>query len=83
MWGKPELFKFEEHFPEYKITVYQGLACGYIKSQGQVDCPKRINLLYVDVEPHYHVIVTITSAMAKRFMCNSINKTCASENTPL
>ena len=25
--GIAELIKFKEHFPEYKITVYQGLAC--------------------------------------------------------
>jgi hypothetical protein len=25
--GIPELKKFQEHFRDYKITVYQGLAC--------------------------------------------------------
>jgi len=62
--GIPELIKFQEHFPEYKITVYQGLACGDIMLEGQVDSPKRNNLLYDDVEQHYHVIVNITGAMA-------------------
>jgi hypothetical protein len=36
--------------------------------EGQVDSPKRINLLYDNVERHYHVIVNITGAMAKRLM---------------
>ena len=49
--------------------------------EGQVDSPKRINLLYEDVERHYHVIVNITGAMAKRFMCKECNKSCASEAT--
>jgi hypothetical protein len=31
----------------------------------QVDSPKQINLVYDDVERHYHVIVNITGAMAK------------------
>ena len=33
--------------------------------EGKVDSPKRINLLYDDVEQHYHVIVNITGAMTK------------------
>ena len=38
------------HFREYKITVYQDLACNDIMFEEQVDSPKRINLLYDDVE---------------------------------
>ena len=49
--------------------------------EGQVDSPKRINLLYDDVEQHYHVIVNITGTMAKRFMCNACNKSSASDAT--
>ena len=33
--------------------------------EGQVDASKRINLLYDDVERHYHVITNVTGAMAK------------------
>ena len=71
--GIPQLIKFQEHFREYKITVYHGLACEDIIFLGQVDSPKRINLLYDDVEQHYHVIVNITGSMAKGFMCNTSN----------
>ena len=39
--------------------------------EGQVDSPKRINPLYDDVEQHYHVIVNITGAMAKNYLCNT------------
>ena len=60
------------------ITVYQGLACEHM-FEGQVDFPQRINLLYDDVERNYHVIMHITVAMAKRFMCKACNKSCASE----
>jgi hypothetical protein len=35
--GFPEILKFQEHFREYKITVYQGLACVVIMFEGQVD----------------------------------------------
>jgi len=77
----PELIKFQEHFRVYKITAYRGLACEDIMFEGQVDSPKRINLLYDDVERHYHVIVNITCTMAKRFMCKACNKSCACDAT--
>ena len=38
---------------------------------GQVQTEKRINLLYDDVSRHYHVIVNITGAMAKRYVCEA------------
>jgi len=44
--------------------------------EGLVDSPKRINLLYNDVERHYHVIVNITGAMVKKYVCNACNKGC-------
>ena len=50
--GIPELLKFQEHFRQYNITVYGGLACEDVIFQGQVDSPKKINLLYDDVEQH-------------------------------
>ena len=39
----------------------------------QVDSPKKINLLYDDVEQHYHVIVNITGALAKKYVCKECN----------
>ena len=62
--GIAQLIKFEEHFRQYKITVYRGLACKGVNLEGQVDSPKKIYLLYVDVEQHYHLIMNITGAMA-------------------
>jgi hypothetical protein len=41
--------------------------------EGQIDSPKRINLLYDDDEQHYRVIVNITGAMAK-YVCKACNK---------
>jgi len=35
--GIPELLRFQEHFREYKIVVYQGLNCEDIMIEGQVD----------------------------------------------
>jgi len=67
----PQLIKFQEHFRQYKITVYQCLVCEDVIFEGQVDSPKKINLLYDDVEKHYHVIVNITGAMAKMYVCNA------------
>ena len=70
---------FEEHFPQYKITVYQGLACEDIMFEVQFDSPKRINLLYDDVEQHYHVIVNLKGAMAQKYVCKACNKACRTE----
>jgi len=69
--GIPTLIKSQEHFRQYKITVYQGLACEDIIFEGQLDSPKKINLLYDDDEQHYHAIVNITGAMAKKYVCNA------------
>jgi len=66
--GIPELITFKNHFREYEITVYRGLPCEDIMYEGQVDTPKKINLLYDDVEQHYHVIGNITGAMANRIV---------------
>jgi hypothetical protein len=52
--------------------VYSGLRCDMF--DGQVATPQRINLLYDD--RHYHVITSLTAAMAKRYMCPAGNKGC-------
>jgi hypothetical protein len=65
--GIPELARFQEHFSEYRIVVYEGLNCNHIMYDGKVDSPKRINLLY-DVKRHYHVINHVTGAMVKKYV---------------
>ena len=40
--GNPQLIKFQEHFRQYKITVYRGLACEDILFEGQVDSPRKL-----------------------------------------
>jgi phosphoribosylanthranilate isomerase len=47
--GIPEQIRFQEHFHEYKIVLYGGLNCDNIIFEGQVESPKRLNLLYDDV----------------------------------
>jgi len=72
--GIPEIVRFQEHFREYKIVVYQGLSCEDVMFEGQVGSVKRINLLYDDVERHYHVITNLTAAMARRYVCKGCHK---------
>jgi hypothetical protein len=62
--GIPELERFQYHFKEYKIVVYERLNCDSIMFEGQVESSTRINLLYDDVSRHYHVIANPTGAMA-------------------
>ena len=54
--GVPEIRQFQDHFTEYKIVVYSGLNCDDIIFEGQVTSEKRVNLLYDEVNRHYHVI---------------------------
>jgi len=61
--GILELVRFQEHFREYKMVVYQGLSCDDLMFEGQIESAKRINLLH---ERHYRVIANPTGAMAKK-----------------
>jgi len=56
------------------MTVYRVLACEDIMFEWYVDSHKRINLLYDDVERHYHVIVNITGVMAKKYVYKACKK---------
>ena len=47
----------------------------------QVESVKRVNLLYDDIERHYHVITNLTGAMAKKYVCKACNKSCMSDVT--
>jgi len=47
--GIPEHIRFQEHFGDYKIVVYDGLYCDNIIFEGQMGSSKRINLLFDDV----------------------------------
>jgi len=79
--GIEELTRFQEYFKEYRIVVFSGLNCEDIIFDGQVQTEKRINLLYDDVARHYRVIVNITGAVAKRYVCEACNKGCCSDVT--
>jgi len=47
----------------------------------QVDSSKRINLLYYDVERHYHVIAKLIGVMARKYVCKGCNKACTFDVT--
>ena len=72
--GIPELESFKDHFRQYKIVVYAGLNCDDIMFEGRVETPERLNLLYDEVNRHYHVIGNLTAAMAKRYVCKACGK---------
>jgi len=42
--------------------------------EGQVDSSKHLNLLYDEVERHYHVIAKLTGAMTKRYIQGATQK---------
>jgi hypothetical protein len=73
--GIPELQSFQEHFRDrYTIVVYGRMNCDSIFFEGRVDAPKRINLLLDYVNRHYHVIKSLTGAMAKQYVCEARNR---------
>ena len=72
--GKPDINKFEEHIRDNNITVYHILACEDIMLEVHVDSPKRINLLYDDIERYYHMITNMPGEMAENYLCKACNK---------
>jgi len=44
-----------------------------------VDSNKRLNLLYDDIDKHYHVITNVVVAMAKNYFCKPCNLRCRSD----
>jgi len=62
--GIPELVRFREHFPWYKIVVYRCPSCDNIIFEGKVNSTRRLNILFEDVERHYHVIANLTGPMS-------------------
>jgi len=72
--GIPILVRYQDHFRDYKIVVYQSLSCEDVRFEGQVESNKRINLLYDDIERHYHVITNLTVAMARNYVCKGCKK---------
>jgi len=48
--------------------------------EGQIVSSKHLNLLYDDVERHYHVI-NLIGAMAKRYVCKVCHKCCGRDIT--
>jgi hypothetical protein len=74
--GIRELERFQDHFKEYRIVVFAGLNCDEIYFDGQVNSEKRLNLLYDDVDHHYHVITNVTGVMTRRYVCKGCNKGC-------
>jgi hypothetical protein len=72
--GIPELMRYQDHFAEYRIVVYEALRCDQIMFDGNNQSAKRITLLFDPVSKHYHVINSLTDAMAKRYICKACNK---------
>jgi len=70
------MVRFQEHFRDCKIVVYQGLSCEDLMFEGPVESAKRINLLYNDVERPYHVITKFTGAIAKKYVCKACHNAC-------
>jgi hypothetical protein len=79
--GIPEIERFQEHFGEYKIVVYEGLNCDNVMFEDRVVSFTRINLLYDEVTRQYHVIGSLTGAKAKRFVCKCCGKGCRRDST--
>ena len=76
--GVPELQRFQDHFPEYRIVVYGGLHCKDIIFEVKVASERRVNLLFNDVTRHFHDIANLTGAMSKQYKCAGCSNSCDS-----
>jgi len=74
--GIRKIQQFQDHFTEYKIVVYGGLHCSDILFEGRVTSAKRVNLLYDEINRHFHEITNLTGAMSKQFICEGCSKSC-------
>jgi len=54
--------------------VFQCLGYDDLMYEEHFDSSKHFNLLYDDVERHYHVTTNLTGAMAKKYVCNACHK---------
>ena len=72
--GIRELTPFQEYYEGYRIVVYGGLNCEDMIFDGVNESEKKIYLLYVEKTRHYHLITNVTSAKAKRFVCEGCGK---------
>jgi len=79
--GIHELVRFQQHFRQYKIVIYQGLSGEDIMFEGQVDSPKRLNILNDEVERNYHLIAKLTTATAKKYVSKGCSKACKRDIT--
>jgi len=77
----PKLVRFQEYIRDYKIVVYQVLSCEDVMFEGQVVFANRLNLLYNEVERHYHVITNLIGAVAKKYVRKACQKDCTRKIT--
>ena len=79
--GFSDRTRYQKHFLEYKIVMYQWLSGYNIMFEGQVENSKRLNPLYDEVDMHYHVVTNLTGATAKHHVFKACNKGCTREVT--
>jgi len=79
--GISELVRFQENFRDYELNVNRGLGCEDKIFEGQTESSKHINLLYYDVDRHYHEFANLTGAVARRYACKACNKACERDIT--
>jgi len=63
------------------MVVYQDLGCDDIMYKSQVVSSKHLNLLYDDVERHYHVITNLTGGNGEKYVYNACHKSCRRDIT--
>lgn len=68
-WGIDQLKAFQNHFKDYKLTVYEHGTKGKKIIYEGVPNEKKINLLYY--KKHYNVITSLTAAFCCSYYCES------------
>ena len=80
-WGDPGALAIPRTFQNCRIVIYRELNCKDSIFDGQGKYEKRIYLFFDETTRHYHVITSLTDAMAKRYICKGCGKGCRRDHT--
>jgi hypothetical protein len=72
--GIPELELLQRYLDSYRIVVYSGFRCENIIFDGRTNSDKSLNLLYDIENKHFNVIINLTGAMGKEYVCPGCSK---------
>ena len=72
--GLPELQRFSDCLPQYRIVVFDGFTENNIMFDSGRTNKKTLNLLYDDATKHYSVITSVAGCFAQWYICQGLQQ---------